>query len=234
MEAQSDASIQINLFRNDTTVLTSRSAMFLGTVEHDPIFVNVSGTGVAIQSGTLSDTFSSDGNYLSINEGSGITPGFIIEFGFDSVIRFPKEVIFENVLYDGLASHEVEVQGKKCDGTYVDLRSAVKDFPSSANLNPESAYLRGFTVPDNRKDFACDGLFTVRIIHTSSGIISHEIYFDHIFLLDDHSSRSITLLDIHELNEGDTLSLGIKGDSGNISTWIDDVKFSTVKIGRDF
>ena len=131
-----------------------------------------------------------------------------------------------------MSAHEIEVQGKKCDGTYVDLRSAVKDLPASANLNPESAYLRGFTIPDNRKDFSCDGQMIVRVIHTSSGNGTHDIYFDHVFLIDDHTSRSITFFENHDLNEGDKLSIRMKADSGDVSTWISDVKFTMFKIGR--
>lgn len=230
IEAQGGSRIDLGIFLNDTTILSSRSALFLGSHPHDAVFINLSGNGVAIDSGSLSDTSAPDDINLIISEGAG-TPAFIIEFGFNNKIRFPKEVFFENILYDGLAAHEIEALARNCDGSYTDLRAAVKDFPASANLNPESAYLRGFVIPDPRKEYTCDGETIIRLDHTSSGNSNHKVYFDHIFLIDDHSSRSITFFDHHDLRDGDEISVRLKADSGDVSTWIDDVKFTMFKIG---
>lgn len=230
IESEVGAEVTIGLFKNSTTMIASRAARFSGGHNHSVAFLNLSGDGVSIASGSLSDLQVADGTSLVINEGTS-TPGFVIEFVFNGYVNNPTSVRFENVLYDGLSGHEIEARAEKCDGTLTEMRIAVKDFPASSNTDPESAYLREFLVPTPTQDYVCSNSFTMRLVHTSAGNAGHDVYFGSVSLLDDHSSRSITFFENHNLNEGESLSLRLKAETDNTSVWIGDVKFSMFKIG---
>lgn len=204
--------------------LTTRGFV-LDNIDYGEIYINESGrvtaTSVALSggataptsSGSLSDTFTINGTYLNIEEGSGV-PGFDARFTFTNLDSSPNKI---NILgrYNGTVAHEVEVQLWNWVHTrWDDVLATTKDIPHSTGDDA----LYTFTVTEELSA-ASDYLGTggdagktiVRIDHAAGGTNTDVLRIDYM----DIVVETISLVDAGSYYK---LTSGITSGHSRVST----------------
>ena len=110
-----------------------------------------------------------DGSEYGVMEVSG-TPGFDIQFSITGVLDF--SYIATNIHYDGSTTHFVTLEIYNVSST---TWEAVTIVPPSSTYN-----LRFVAWPHSSADYIDSGTVKIRAYHATSGVPSHDIYFDYI------------------------------------------------------
>lgn len=138
-----------------------------------------------LDSGSLADTYSNNGNYIVINEVNG-TPGFDMNFYFSGL---PSEEITINFdgYYLGNPGHAVEVQ---CwDYTledWDDINETAKDISSGVADSTLS-----WSVLNS--DCIEGGEMYTRIVHTTAGSSTHDLLIDYLWLTEEGPTPTPTI-----------------------------------------
>jgi hypothetical protein len=192
----------------------------LNKTSADEVTANtVTVTDGTISSGTVADTRTINQTYLVVNESGQ----FKIDFkftGLDGMMgqaapKNPASVVVVG-RYVGNPAHNVKIQAWNYDTTaWVNLTADANDFPSSLS-DSESE----FPFPDLSGDYVnVAGEAQVRIEHTSSAVITHNMYIDFIKL--DLASVEMptgnTAVAITNLDENGSFKVGLDGTDGEIT-----------------
>lgn len=128
-----------------------------------------------VASGTLADTYTTDGVEYVIAESNG-TPGFQLLLAFGGLVDDGQELRIRG-FYDGSAGHTVNVEA--WNGGGFDILGTLPD------ATTETLYT--FTLDPSH---TIGGEVLIRINHSSPGNINHQLHLDHIFVLDSDASPS--------------------------------------------
>jgi hypothetical protein len=166
-------------------------AMSTTSPHHDANSLTINTGG--IESGTLSDTFTQDGNYLELDEVTG-TPGFDYQFDFTDVSTDGTSINMYG-RYDGSGAHTVNVNAWNWGGASYDNLGTLVSSGSDAlhTFTLTAAHTSGDAV-------------RIQFEHTSAGNINHRLWVDHLYVAaaPPISSDAITL-------SGATLENGTDG-----------------------
>lgn len=168
----------------DATVSAGVQSLTLN--QHAPTVLNIAWRLASSLNVTLPDaqplghlkTHFDDGVELEVGEQTGI-PGFDFDFTFGEHYAVTETKLVANfkAWYDGNPAHNVKLQQYNFNTTsWVNVTAAAQDFPDAAS---EQTYK--FNLIDDA-DYLDGGLIKLRIIHTSSGNLTHTMYIDHLYL----------------------------------------------------
>lgn len=154
--------------------------------------LNTGGVG----SGSVSDTYTQNGVDYQIDEVGGV-PGFDIEFDF-TVAGVAKSINIYGY-YSGNAGHNVDVNawnGGSYD-TLGQLPDAVADTLYSFSLTPSHTI---------------GGAVNIQIEHTTGGAPTHDLFLDHVYLID--SIDATVYVDSGEIRENLIVNGGMESFQG--------------------
>jgi hypothetical protein len=140
----------------------------------------------SITSGTLSDTYTDDGNILVLGEtGTGFTYDFT--FGENDPVPTPHVDIYFRAWYDGNPAHNIRILQKNwTSGLWEYLTGETNDFPQSETEQDFEFFLI------NGADYIQDGKVQIRIQHPTGGSPLHQFHIDRMWLQTGGASQSVS------------------------------------------
>jgi len=144
----------------------------------------------SVLSGTLSNTFTSDGEFLSIQEQNHST-GLLFEITFENVEGNITNLI-TNQRYIGGASHNVVMSVYNCETQTYDLLKTYGNTPNFERETYDLSYL----------NTSCNPNITLKYEHPQSGIESHNFDIEYLTLVSVGESepvkKNIFLIDLDD------------------------------------
>lgn len=136
-----------------------------------------------IDSGSLTDVYTDDGNNLVINEVTG-APGFEYSFTFENVPNLGIRVVVYGY-YNGTSGHDVKLlQWDYFNSEWSNVTVNAQDFPEDVS---EQQYSFDLLTPNSR--YILNGRLRLRVCHVDNGNITHDFITD-LFVLDTTSTTT--------------------------------------------